>query len=410
VFFRPILNTAVQIIGKVVTVGISLVTTGILTRKLGVSAYGSFTLITATFVLLDSFADFGTRIIGVKQIAEKESEEERKRIFAQIGWLRLGTTGIAFLIGLALFSYWPGFAGVKTEAIIALLMIWLTSLTGNLGIYWQSKQRMEYRVIIDILFPLLFLISLWWWKDEVTLRWVFWIYLGARAVSFLAGLWMLTKSSKLKTNDWLVKIDFKIVKKIFLETWPMGLYLLVFASYDRAVDSIMIERWVGIREVAWYGLGYKIYSNLLQPVYFFVTSLFPLLSSSNGQKKKLFIGSLFMITIGVLVLIPVIYFMAPMMVRILAGNDFGMTVVVLRVLLIAMAFSYIEHLVGFTLIAKGGQKTMLRLGLVALLVNILGNIFAIPRYGIVGAAAVTGLTEAVACSLMGWKLWKLSKI
>jgi len=409
VFFRPILNTAVQILGKIVTVGISLVTTGILTRKLGVSAYGSFTLITATFVLLDSLGDFGTRIIGVKQIAEKDKEEEKRRIFAQIGWLRLGMTGVAFLIGLALFSWWPGFEGIKTEATIALLMIWLTSLTGNLGIFWQSKERMEYRVIIDILFPLLFLISLWWWKDTVTLRWVFWVYLGARTVSFLVGLWMLTNNLKFKIKDWLIKIDFKIIKKIFSETWPMGLYLLIFASYDRAIDSMMIERWVGIKEVAWYGLGYKIYSNLLQPVYFFVTSLFPLLSAKNGQKRKLFLGSLWLVTAGVLILIPIVYFLAPLMVRILAGNDFGMSVVVLRILLVAMAFSYVEHLVGFTLIAKGGQKIMLKLGLVALVVNIVGNVMAIPRYGIVGAAVVTGLTEAVACSLMGWRLWKMSR-
>jgi O-antigen/teichoic acid export membrane protein len=116
-----------------------------------------------------------------------------------------------------------------------------------------------------------------------------------------------------------------------------------------------------------------------------------------------------MVTAGVLILIPVVYFLAPLMVRILAGNDFGMSVVVLRILLVAMAFSYVEHLIGFTLIAKGGQKIMLKLGLVALVVNIVGNVIAIPRYGIVGAAVVTGLTEAVACSLMGWKLWKMSR-
>jgi len=91
--------------------------------------------------------------------------------------------------------------------------------------------------------------------------------------------------------------------------------------------------------------------------------------------------------------------LAPLMIKILAGNGYESSVVVLRILLIPLFFSYINHLFGFTLIAKGGQKQILILGLITLVVNFTGNLLVIPRFGIVGAAWVTGLSEAVACGL-----------
>jgi O-antigen/teichoic acid export membrane protein len=65
-----------------------------------------------------------------------------------------------------------------------------------------------------------------------------------------------------------------------------------------------------------------------------------------------------------------------------------------------MVFAYLGHLVGFTLIVKGKQKLILFIGIISLIVNIGGNLLFIPRFGIVGAAWVTVVTEAVAGLLM----------
>jgi O-antigen/teichoic acid export membrane protein len=84
----------------------------------------------------------------------------------------------------------------------------------------------------------------------------------------------------------------------------------------------------------------------------------------------------------------------------LGGQAYLAAVEVLRILLVAMVFAYIGHLVGFTLIAKGKQKLILLIGIISLIVNIGGNLMFIPQYGIIGAAWVTVLTEMVASVLM----------
>jgi O-antigen/teichoic acid export membrane protein len=180
----------------------------------------------------------------------------------------------------------------------------------------------------------------------------------------------------------------------------MGVYMLVFTGYDRAIDSLMIDKFIGIKEVAFYGLAYKIYSNLVQPAYYFVNSIFPLLSGKTENKRKLFKWSVLIIFLVLIIGIPIAYLLAPLAIQILAGSGFGLSIKVLRILLVALFFSYLSHLIGFTLIAKGGQKQILVLGLITLVFNFIGNLLAIPRFGIVGAAWVTGASEALACGLM----------
>lgn len=385
---KPILNTLVQIGGKVVMVLLSLVITAILTRKLGIEVYGRYALITAVFILLDSLADFGTKVIGVRE-ASKLEKEERKNVFIQSAWLRLITSLLAFVLGLLLIFLWKGFDLIRWEALIALTMIFFTSIGGSLEIIFQTEQRMELKVGMDILFPLIFLVTLWLWPGLISLIWVFSVYLIARILSLLLGIGMAKNLvGKIKT----VALDKKYLKKFIKEAWPMGLYLIIFTGYDRAVDALMIERMIGIKEVAFYALAYKIYGNLIQPVYFFINSIFPIMSRKNDDKK--FLTRSFFLILGALVIIlPTVYLLAPWIIRVLTGEGFGQSVIVLRILLIALFFAYLNHLVGFKLISLGGQKKILYLGLIALTFNLVGNLILIPKLGIVGAAWITGMTE-----------------
>jgi len=158
--------------------------------------------------------------------------------------------------------------------------------------------------------------------------------------------------------------------------------------------------------VAWYGLAYKIYGVLIQPAYFYVNSIFPILSGKNEHKKELFWMSVgVLLTVGVGTLIGG-WILAPWMVEVLGGAEYTPAVGVLRILGIAWVWSYLGHLLGFTLIANGGQKQMLYLGLMALVLNLGLNWWLIPHYGMIAAAWVTVLTEFFDMVMMGFFLRK----
>ena len=395
-FKKSLWNTWVQILAKVVTVLISLLTTAILTRKLGPISYGSYTLITSVFLLLDSLADFGSKVIGVREAANVEGEN-RKNIYGQLVLIRLVTTLGAFVIGLIFIFKFRGLENIKIEALLALIMIWFTSIAGSLEIVFQTELKMGLKVLVDILFPFLFLIALLLWRGNITLMWVFGAYLVARILSLVWG-WKLFR--KIIGDFNFTFLNKKYAADFLRMSWPMGVYMLVFTGYDRAIDSLMISKFLKVQDVAFYGLAYKIYSNLIQPAYYFVNSIFPILSGKHDKKRELFKISFLLILAGLIILIPLVYIFAPIMIKILAGSGYEASVKVLRILAIALIFAYVSHLVGFTLIAKGGQGVMLKMGITALIVNFVANLIMIPKFGIIGAAWVTVITEALMCGLM----------
>ena len=393
---KPIINTLVQVGGKIITVLLSLVTTAILTRKLGVSVYGSYLLITSVWLLLDSAVDFGSKVIGVKEASSKNSTE-RNEVYVQVAWFRCLASLLFFIVGLGVILFWPGFDGLEIEALMALLMIGFTAMAGSLEIIFQTEMRMDLKVWGDIVFPLIFVVFLWVTKDEISLFWVFGVYLMARILSLGLGLSLVKKiTNKIK----LVSIDKTFLKNFLKETWPMGVYMILFSGYDRAVDSVLIKQMIGVTDLAYYGLAYKIYGNLIQPAYFLINSVFPLMSGKTENKRKLFWQTTGLMFLGALIVAPTIYLLSPVIIKVLAGGEFVASIKILRILLVAMVFAYLGHLVGFTLIAKGKQKIILFIGIISLIVNIGGNLLFIPRFGIVGAAWVTVVTEVVAGLLM----------
>jgi O-antigen/teichoic acid export membrane protein len=395
---KPLVNTLMQILGKAGSVAISLVTTGIITRKLGVEGYGNFILISSMFVFLDSLADFGTKTIGIREVAKNEEEN----IWGKIFYLRLLMAAAAFIVGLGLVWGWKGFYSVRSEATVALLMIFLTSLGGFWEILFQVRLKMGLKVLADITFPLFFLVWLLTARDTMTLMMVMVVYVIARIVSLLVGYWLAAGIERVEIK----RVDREQLKELWRMSWPMGIFLVVFATYDRAVDTMIIQNFRGAKEVAWYGLAYKIYGVLIQPAYFYVNSIFPILSGKSEHKKELFwMSAGILLTIGLGTLIGG-WILAPWMVNVLGGAEYTPAVGMLRILGIAWVWSYLGHLFGFTLIANGGQKQMLYLGLMALILNFGLNWWLIPHYGMTAAAWITVLTEFFDMVMMAFFLRK----
>ncbi|MFA6250922.1 MAG: flippase [Candidatus Shapirobacteria bacterium] len=397
---KTIVNTITQIAGKVVTVVISLVTTSLLTRRLGVEVFGKYVFITAIFIFFDVLADFGTKIIGVKEASSKDSEKEKIFIWQNIGSARIVMSLAAIGIGLIAIWKWEGFLGVRIEALMALMMVVLTSIAGTLEMIWQTKMRFEWKVVIDIIFPGLFLIAIANHGGVVSLKWVFGVYLLARAITLGIGI--------IKERKVLRKWKFRgeAIKGVLRASWPMGLYLIVFVGYDRAVDSIMIDRFLGAREVAWYGLSYKIYATLIQPAYFFVNSVFPLLASARDNKREIFWWASKWLFWGAVIIAAIVLVKAEAIIMLLAGPGFERSAKVLQILMGALVVSFFNHLTGFSLITKNGQKEMLGIAVTVLSFNFGANYLVIPRAGIEGAAIVTVATELISGLLVAWRLKK----
>jgi len=384
-------NTWVQLIGRGGSVGIGLLTTAWMTRNLGLEGFGRYSLLVAVFVLLDNLADFGSKMVGAKEVAavdDKKKWDRWNELWRYRTIWAIGITGV----GLGLVLGWKGFEGWRGVAGVAMVMVVLTSVAGSLEVGWQVTQKMGKKVAVEVGMSLLMLLGLWLLPGRgESLGRVIGIVLVARAVSLGFGWMVLNREmvikkvaiSRQKGKEWLIKVA------------PMGWYMLIFTGYDRIVDTMMIKIWWGDAQVGWYGLGYKIYANLVLPAYYLVSSALPVWVKNRDQKnweKKMHI---LVMGAGV-AMAGATWVAAPWMVAVLGGSEFGPTVGVLRWLSVALVASYHNHYWGFKLLATNKEKVILRTGIITLFVNIGLNLVLIPRFGIMGAAGATALTETVA--------------
>jgi O-antigen/teichoic acid export membrane protein len=163
---------------------------------------------------------------------------------------------------------------------------------------------------------------------------------------------------------------------------PLGLRQLVFATYDEGIDNFFLKTFLGSAAVAYYGLAYKVYANLVLLAAFFMNSLFPILAGASGKKTKTIVKKSGKILLAAGLGVGVFTFLfAPFLVKILGGEAFLPSVAILRLLAVALVAAFLNHLFGYLFLARGEQKKLLFFSLLALAFNLGGNWFLVPRLG-----------------------------
>lgn len=397
---KTLLDTGLQTGAKALTSILGLVVVRQLVIKLGLAEYGVFVLLSSTYLIWDVLADFGTKIIGVK---EAMGGENREKTFAEIFVLRLILCLIVLVLGGIFAIYNPLLIDHRGVALFALGMVLLTSLAGYFEMLCQAEGKLQVKSLVDVLFSALFFIWLVTAGQTTSLWVVYLAYMTARVVSIGVGFAVLGKKLfGLKPG----RIDLGQVWKLFLLCVPMGLYHLIFVAYDRNIDTWLLSYFWGKEAVASYGVAYKVYSNLVLPAAFFMNSIFPKLSSEVEaiKKKKVVYSSAPWLMFMAIGLIVVSLVMSPVLMAFMIPARSTEAAGLLRILSFTLIFSYANHLLGFYLLsaAKNGQKKLLFVGAIGLCLNIILNLIIIPILGDKGAALVTVSTEALVTASLLW--------
>lgn len=381
---------------------LGLITTRLLTGNLGVKLYGDYVFLTAFWLFLVNLSDWGTPFVGVREISRQRNNSKKSLVFTNLVYLRryllLGT----LLIGLILIAALSAFTNLRLLAALSLLALIFTSFQINLTTLFQAFFRFDWQTLMEISNNGFFLLFLYFSFSSTSFFWpkglagVILALVLARLLSFFLALF---KSKKLP-------VIFSQKSKqtiLFLgkEALPTGGLLFLSTAYDRLVDTLFLKNFWGSGAVGVYGLSYKLYSNLILPAYFFSRTLFPFLSQGKKKEKtqavfKLgitwsLLGSFLIIGLGWGFSFPLISF--------LGGEPYLEAVTFLRILLLSLPFTYLNHIFGFSLIAQNKQFLSFKIGLFSLLWNLILNWWAIPRFASLGAAWVTVSTEILVCLL-----------
>lgn len=389
-FGKVIYNTFTQTFFRGLVLLISLLTTSVLTRKLGVEGWGNYVFLTSFVLLLVSVSDWGTQIIGVREISQAKKGQKTK-VIASVFRLRLLLALGCFFAGILLVLGLPVFKSILFSSLTSLFLVLVLSFDTNFEIIFQSLLRMDLKGALDVFYSLLFLslalVSLLsgWGLLGVVSSW-----LAARLLTVLVG-WLFASRLEILTG----KPDKHLVGKIFKESLPTGTLLLLFTAYDRGIDTFFLKFYWGEAQVGFYGLSYKIYGNLVMPAFFLANSLLPILSQKDNQFLPLFKKGAILALLGSIFVLLISYAFAPLAVDLLGGKEFLLSSPLLRVLVFSLPFAYLNHMLGYSLIALGRQKISLAIGALGLVWNFVFNLVFIPRFASMAASWITVSTEAL---------------
>jgi len=207
--------------------------------------------------------------------------------------------------------------------------------------------------------------------------------------------------------------NFQEIKKIAREAAPFGLALALNVAYlklDVILISALLPTEIGNTQNGFYGVAVRIADILLMVPIYFMNSVLPTLSERLEKKEKsveslLQNSFLFLFSVSIAGGI-LLFLLARPIAAFISSPEFLSTATspgsdtALRILSGFFPIAFLSMFFGFLLIATGRQAFLILINSSALSANFLGNLWAIPHFGFVGAASVSVVSELVMFCLM----------
>jgi len=391
-------NTTVQLIGKAATTITTLILTVLITRRLGPSGYGDFTIMLAYSALFYIVADFGLNAIATRDFASDESKIVR--YFKNLVGLRLVMSLVLFAIGAIALVFLPYSGFVKTGILLGLLTIFTQALYSSGNAVFQTKLRYDFSVLATIFGSVAILIlSFTALSRGGSLLSIVASYVAGGIVMVGVSLFFVRKL----VGAVGVAKDFKLWRYLFMAALPLGI-TTIFTVVLQKADSLLLSVLQGSEAVGLYGASYKIFEFALVFPTFFVNSIYPIMVRRFGEGRERLMetikySGLFLFAVSV-VGAAAGYFLAPFMIGVVAGPEFVESVQALRLLLLGLPIFYLSALFLWLLITLGKQKQIPLIYAAGALVNVVLNLILIPHYSFHASAVITWASELLILALL----------
>jgi O-antigen/teichoic acid export membrane protein len=393
------LNTTLLTLGRLLTAAGGVVGIALATRYLPQGLFGQLLAALSFIGIFQVTTDLGLWTIASREIARRRDEERMilSAVFT-LGMVLLVVTIILGLIGA--FVLYSGASRASTREAIAILLIQflLAGLAGSASAHLTAHQRAGAIALGAILSTALFVGFL---AVVVSLRlgfaWVVVAYTLAAVSSPLLPIISMLRRVRLRLS-W----DSALLRYMLRTTLPQGLLLVLSVVYFR-IDTVLLSLLSSSRQVALYGLAYRVVEFFaFLPVYF-MGVLFPVLARTQPFSERLAElvgGATASMLVGGLATLALVVTFAPEVVRILSGApSYAHAVDVLRLLSVSLLAIFITNAFFQTLIALNRQRNLIRIAAVVLVVNVAANCALIPFLGASGAAIALMISEVIGLAL-----------
>lgn len=398
-FKKYLANTGWMFFEKILRILLAFTVSILLARYLGPSDYGLFNYVlsfTGLFTILSS--------LGLENILIRELVQNPDRTNELLGTsFRLRIIGSLLSIILTIIT-----ALLFKEPLSTLILIIIIS-SGTIfqsmmvvEQFFQAKVAAKKNVIaqsssffLSSLLKIIFILT------EQPLIMI--VFAHASEFIFLSiGYYLTYCGAGNKFNNWFFNLQ--TAKRIFKDSWPLMLSGLVISIYMK-IDQVMIKNMMTSADVGYYAAAVK-----LSEAWYFIpmtisASLFPAIINAKSANEEFYLNRMqklydLLAAIAIGIAIPITIF-SDLIIKIIFGVKFMPASTVLTIYIWAGVGTFLGVASSQYLISENLTKLSFYRTLIGMIVNVLLNIYLIPKYGINGAAFATLVSYTLATFSIG---------
>lgn len=388
-------NSGYLFFEKILNMGLSFIVSIYVVRYLGPEEYGLWQYSISLVALIMPLGRLGTTHLAIRDLVLSSNEERKCEILGTVFTLMF-ITGI---IGAIIISFIG--SQIETEKVVIVLIIIASTELFFQGLevfdYWfQSKVLSKYSVLAKSAAQV-----------TVTLLKLFFVFfdLGLILISFTVVIGGIIRSTLyiyfyLKKNESITKWKFDsfYAKNLLKNSWPLIISGLSLAIYMK-IDQVMLRNMVSAVAVGNYAVAVK-----LSGIWYFIpmsviSSVFPSIINSKKDSLRKYNNRLqylytILVFIAFIIAVPMT-FLSDFLVQFLFGSEYIDAGKVLSIHIWAGIFVFMGVARSKWIINENYQFYGMLFNIIGAVTNVLLNLIFIPKYGIVGAAWATVISQAL---------------
>lgn len=386
-------NTFWLMIAEAATKGVGFLILVWLARHFGPEIYGKWAFALSFVTIFSILADFGFSILTVREIARDKLKSAKYIDNIVVMKLVLG------FLSLGLMALIIQFLSKDPETVKLVYFLGIYIILNTFATFFQSifraNEKMQYETTCRILQSLsLVILAAFFILNKGSILTISYAYVGAVLIGVVFSLLFVWRYF----TKFFLAIDFQTSKKLLKEAWPFGVSSFAIALYFYS-SSVILGIMRSNAEVGFYNAGFRIISALFPIVGILSFSFFPQMSRAfkeNYNKFRNIIAKYTIVMFGVGLPFGIGGFIvAPELINFFYGEKYLQAVIPFQILVWFLALNFISSTYSNSLFSCDKQKYVLRATIIGALFNIILNLIFIPKYGIIGAAVIMVLTEAV---------------
>lgn len=386
-------NTSVTILSNLILIILSFIFTVMFAKYLGVQKYGMFSAATAYILIFNVFFDLGLNSSIVRDV----SRNKNKTGF--YFWNSIGIEILLCFISTLLIyvslNILHSSNDMKYIVYVMIIGAFINTIGRLITAIFISYECRKYEAISNIFGKIFYiLIGIIGIHFRLSLLYIIILFnVGYFFQTLISYFTMISKVCKPT-----LEIHINLWPKLLKFGLPFALTGLFFDLYFN-FDMTMLSYMKGNEAVSIYAASYRFISSLAIFPSAFITTIWPVFCKLHISSKDILVYSYEKSVKYLLILaIPISFgtiIISDNLILSTFGEEFSNSIIVLKILMIGEILFFVTRISGSTLGAIDKQNLSLYSLISCTIVNILLNLYLIPKYSFTGAAIATVITEII---------------